>query len=100
MVGPACKASGSTSVNLVCLKTDIEKIKTCEHFSAKPSFDKIRDLNNFANVFVENRDDNVLDLSRSDRKFLELINDHISVNEEGKLEMSLPLKEDCDLCLT
>ena len=39
-------------------------------------------------------DDNAPGLSSDDRKFMNLMSDNINVNDEGCLEMPLPLKED------
>ena len=63
-----------------------------EHFKASIEFPRSY------NVFKEHIGDDLEGMSVEDRKFCDLIGDNISINNEGHLEMPLPLKN-MDYCM-
>lgn len=57
-----------------------------EHYSAVMQFDN-------DGVFTKYKDDESLDLSYEDKKFIRLITNNATVNEEGHIEMPLPFRK-------
>ena len=87
VVGPVC--SQSSNSEHVVLKTNFEG----EHFNAKLNFDNRKfNLPNLKSVLL---DDEMLGLSRSDMKFLEIMSNSVTVNKLGNLQFDLPLRENC-----
>ena len=48
-------------------------------------------------VFVQNEDDEEIGLSQNDKEFLSIVSDGVCVDEEGNLEIPLPLKQNFNL---
>ena len=98
LVGPICRESKENKPsNKMALRTSVSY---CNHFSSKPSFDSNHSQNEFSHKsdsFYENSDNDTLDLSRNDRKFVEIVTNGISINSEGHLEIPLPFKDNINL---
>ena len=89
LVGPICERSSTLPNNVSVL------MSSCEQLSAKFTFDNVerKGVTMAENLFSEKPGDNLLDLSKDDQRFIDIIGSNIKVNDKGMLEMPLPLKE-------
>jgi len=92
LVGPSCMSTGEDSAS----QRTVNVLKcVCDSINAKPVFeptDASSDL--CSNVFVEHSDDEMPGISRNDKKFVDIVSNSICVNESGKIQMPLPIKDD------
>ena len=89
LVGSACTDQSVSSSNVKVLKTNI--IDGMHSFSASPKFPQPHETR--LDPFREFADDEDVDLSQEDKKFLSMMNDNIHI-VDGKLSMPLPFKEE------
>ena len=66
-------------------------MKCHPHFHAKTQFSHVV---YFPNVFVEQRDDELLDFSIEEEQFFQILDEGVKTTEEGVLPMPLPFKSD------
>ena len=91
LVGKTCLQQNTYSN--ICLRTSLDH----EHFRARSqiiSSDKsLAKLPLVENVFEERPDDELRDYSVEERRFLEIMNDKVYVNEENHITLPLPFRE-------
>jgi hypothetical protein len=89
LVGPACPLRTSTAMTL---RTSLDH----EHFDLTPRFapNGTKSATLRKDCFAEFRDDEMSGLSQDDAQFLRIVFQGIKVNDEGRITMPLPFKDD------
>ena len=91
VVGPVClEATSSSRFN--CLRTSTAPIPQHQPIIMHRSFTPDYSSNILGDPFEMRQDDELSAMSQDDLKFMEIITNGITVNQQGNLEMPLPLK--------
>ena len=86
LVGPS--GINESTPNAVVLKTSV---RVHDHFDASIVFPKTKPIS--IDSTVENIDDELLGPSKEDYRFIELMNNEVTVTKEGNLQLPLPFKD-------
>ena len=91
LVGSSCIQSEQARSKMNVLKTHLN-----EHFSCSQTFpQRAKEQWSLPNldIFEERRDDELPDLSKNDKRFLQLVTSEIHTNENGNIVLPLPFKD-------
>ena len=96
IVGQTCENSEGGPIKTVQAKKTSVQFNTSVN-SIDINFSFIKPLTRIPDVFKEQPDDEDIGLSQYDKEFLSIVTNGVRVDEDGNLEVPLPLKENHDL---